>query len=111
MSSIDNTHFQTQTTYQEQHLYYLLKLIESYYTTIRIPSTDINDNVESNNHIPQALTFILLIRMREIRQRIANLLTIKKYPFNKGYRQHQQVFIAIWLAILPLSMTALPSRP
>lgn len=60
----------------------------------------------ASNTIAGEVKYLLMPRMYRFRVNVAKLLTIKKFPFVRTYRLHQQLFIGFWLACLPFSVTS-----
>lgn len=90
-----------------------INAIEAYY--IRTYDSDLSDDERTkyfmahgvaSNTIAGECKYLLMPRMYRLRTNIAKLMTMKKFPFVRAYRFHQQLFIGFWLACLPLSVSA-----
>ena len=71
----------------------------------------LEDSTEREGHpgmsefrIPGPVRFTCMSRMTSIRVIINNILGIKRFPIIGSYRNHQYLFTALWVLLLPLAM-------
>lgn len=83
---------------------YLLSVVESFILKLNI---DAFKNAAPTEPIsPGTDRLMLLERLNEIREMAETAFHVKRFPVIPSYTQHQRVFTALWLFLLPLSMTA-----
>lgn len=84
---------------------YLLDTIRSYVLMIDLQDRSRSVLVE-DNPCPGYVRAIMMGKPFEVRKLVSRILACKRYPVVASYTSHQQVFTALWLFLLPWSMTA-----
>lgn len=83
---------------------YLLGVVENFVLEL---NADACKDIESFEPIHPATDRIInLERVNRVREMVETAFNVKRFPVIPSYTQHQRVFTALWLFLLPLSMTA-----
>lgn len=82
---------------------YLIHVVESYVLKLNV---DACEGIGPREPIcPDTDRLVILGRVNQIREIVSTVYNIKRFPVIASYTQHQRVFTALWLFLLPLSLT------
>lgn len=82
---------------------HLLRVIESYFMLQDLTYRE--EIMASKVNLHALSTVMLQEKLNHMRSAVKSALALKKFPTVPSYTSHQYMFIALWLALLPLTMT------
>lgn len=84
---------------------YLLKVIQAYYFAADMPGSSRPLKDADPNLLPEYSGLISETRVSRLRVLFAQITSAKQFPVVGSYKRHQYMFSALWLALLPFSVT------
>lgn len=90
-------------TKSRSHTQHCLRVLETYLLTAS--ATDpMNNAMKSDFQSPVLCSHTMLWRISQLRELIARVFGMKRFPVIRSYTRHQRLFTALWLILLPLGM-------
>lgn len=84
----------------------LIRTVEMYILNTEPPAVDADGFHLQPHEVTTKVSLIAIWRLDKIRRLVTTALTMKQFPFISGYRRPQQMFVAVWLLLLPLAIVS-----
>lgn len=88
----------------KQHVQHILDLLHAYLVTQDCCDVEYRD-IDTSQKAKFAPSYMMLGRIYKLRKQVAQAQLIKRFPVVRSYTRHQRAFTALWLSLLPLTMT------
>lgn len=83
---------------------FLIRTLEAYLFKLGMDNSG-HPSAKLHRPFPMTKRLHLMIRINELRNLIVKAIGVKRFPGAMSYINHQQLFMGLWIVLLPLAMT------